>query len=353
MIGPTNIKLANGSIDLTGQTFGRLKVLYFKGRGNHRTNLWVCQCECGNIRITNTYSLTKQLTRSCGCLSREALAKVREVRNAKLRESMIGKTFGRLTVKSFSGVGNKLSIYECACECGNSVSVRGHDLVSGNTQSCGCYNKERTSESTKKKADEVRKSVIGKVFGRLTVVEYDGPNKQGRSRYKCQCECGNTAVVNYNNLMRGGTVSCGCYAKETASNNHKTHGMFGTRIYNIWSGIVQRCTNINSTNYPAYGGRGIGVCPEWRASFQAFYDWSMAHGYQENLTIDRIDNYKGYSPDNCRWATWTEQNNNKRGRPVDPEKAESIKNDPRSYREIASDYQVSLSTISKIKNDSQ
>lgn len=93
--------------------------------------------------------------------------------------------------------------------------------------------------------------------------------------------------------------------------NHK-HGKRHTRLYSIWANIKTRCYNPNDPHFERWGGRGITVCDEWKVDFQSFYDWSMSHGYRDDLTIDRIDNDKGYSPDNCRFVSVSEQNQNKR-----------------------------------------
>ena len=85
-----------------------------------------------------------------------------------------------------------------------------------------------------------------------------------------------------------------------------------TRLYGIWRGIKRRCLNPNYHHFKNYGGRGITVCDEWLESFKSFYDWAMSNGYQDDLSIDRIDNDKGYDPSNCRWVTMAEQNKNKR-----------------------------------------
>lgn len=76
--------------------------------------------------------------------------------------------------------------------------------------------------------------------------------------------------------------------------------------------MIQRCHNKNNKSYANYGGRGIEVCSEWRGNFQSFYDWALSVGYRKGLSLERVDNDKGYSPDNCKWATLYEQSRNKR-----------------------------------------
>ena len=88
------------------------------------------------------------------------------------------------------------------------------------------------------------------------------------------------------------------------------HGITGHRLYTIWANMKQRCNNPKAHEYAAYGGRGIKVCDEWLHDVKAFYDWAMANGYADNLTIDRIDNDKGYHPNNCRWIPKAEQYSN-------------------------------------------
>jgi len=153
--------------------------------------------------------------------------------------------------------------------------------------------------------------LTGKRFGRLVVISRTESPRKTETRWECQCDCGKIISTDGSRLKRGITKSCGCLANELTSLRSKKHGMFGTRLYRIWFNMKQRCANAKHVAYKNYGGRGIKVCDEWQ-DFEPFYKWAIANGYNDNLTIDRIDNNKGYSPDNCKWVSDKEQGQNKR-----------------------------------------
>lgn len=154
--------------------------------------------------------------------------------------------------------------------------------------------------------------LTGQRFGRLTVVNQVGKNQHREVVWNCQCDCGNECLVGGYNLRSGCTKSCGCLSVDKARTMNKSHGKYGSRLYNIWRNMKARCYRVSSEDFVNYGARGITICDEWRNDFQAFYDWAMANGYRDDLTIDRVDANGNYNPDNCRWSTPKEQSNNTR-----------------------------------------
>ena len=153
----------------------------------------------------------------------------------------------------------------------------------------------------------------GERFGYLVALRKESrDSKHGKVAYwLCRCDCGNEKWISANNLTKGNTISCGCKQNEHLNHKPNPFKKDNPRLYSIWTGMKTRCFNPNSARYKDYGGRGITICDEWR-TFDNFCLWALSNGYEDGLTIERLDNDKSYCPSNCTWITKSEQGKNKR-----------------------------------------
>lgn len=337
--------------DLSGQKFNMVTVLCLDWN-TEQGNVWKCRCDCGNIFfVKNGYELARGKIKSCGC---------------HYRPSLVGRKFGRLTVLSEEVPQDGCRIWKCLCECGNTINVSTKSLNSGNTKSCGCVHREiaiarsgldltgerfgswvalrrdmtaqhRSRWLCKCDCGTVKSvetyslwsgessscgcsrgmpngmaNLVGKRYGRLYVIRYDRTENH-KVYWEYKCDCGAIITATTNALNSGNTRSCGCLSRDTASIRMTTHGHSGSRMYVLWAGMKQRCDNPNHISASSYSGIGVTYCKEW-ARFEPFYEWAMSNGYSDELSLDRINPFGDYTPDNCKWTTYNEQAVNKQER---------------------------------------
>lgn len=159
--------------------------------------------------------------------------------------------------------------------------------------------------------------LTGKRFGYYTVLEKCERKPNEHLYWLCKCDCGNTRKVDHYNLLKGKSISCGCYRNKLVSKRRSKHNMTNTKLHHIWCGMRARCNNQNNHAYKDYGGRGIKVCDEWQNDFLVFYNWAIKNGYKEEnkgfeCSIERINVDGNYEPSNCTFKNAKGQVNNRR-----------------------------------------
>lgn len=262
--------------DLAGKRFGKLTVIEVNGKNKFGSYMWLCKCDCGKEAVVIGSNLIRGNSKSCG----------------HCNDIVPGQRFNKLVaLEEIRRDGQ--TFWKCLCDCGNEIIALANNLKKGNTKSCGCL---KINDLT------------GKRYGKLFVAERLRTDEYGKTWYRCKCDCGNENIVSQSNLIKNHALSCGKYG---CKKTNKTHGMRQSELYHKYYDIHTRC---NRKDNPLYGGRGISVCEEWSGpdGFVAFMEWSLANGYKEGLSLDRIDVNGNYCPENCRWITWEAQQRNKR-----------------------------------------
>lgn len=264
--------------NLVGRQFGKWTVISHI-KGCH----YLCKCECGTERDIAYNHLLKGNTTSCGCGRKTIIPGMKIDRVTVIREAEKDGIYPQ---------------YECRCDCGKILIMKAYSLKNKCQKCCPDCKKLHIED------------ISGQKFGRLTAIRYVGQSKGKQTMWECKCDCGKTIIAQHQNIKNGHTSSCGCYNSEVTAKRNYTHGGGGTRLYRIWKDMLARCYKESHHGYKDYGGKGVYVCDEWKNDFVSFRDWSLNNGYSDELSIDRINSDKEYSPTNCRWATLIEQANN-------------------------------------------
>ena len=218
--------------DLTGQRFGWLTAVRPTEERRNGSVVWECKCDCGNTVFTSSDCLRFGKTKSCGCLRKDTIANT-TTNTGVYTNKLTGQRFGRLiAVRPTEERRNGSIVWECKCDCGNTVYPTSASLSSGRTRSCGCLKKEIAAENGRKSGRARAKDLTGQRFGRLTVIARNEQSNNPAKAWECKCDCGNTTFVNAYKLESGMTKSCGCLHREYLSNHGKRRSidLFGKRF---------------------------------------------------------------------------------------------------------------------------
>lgn len=230
-----------------------------------------------------------------------------------IKNQRFGKLVAIEKAKDYvSPKGKHESCWVCKCDCGNVKIIRQSDLHSGRTKSCGkCVSYIKELNRNKNIPNGHFRDYTNEKFGRWIVKYFVKQKPSGDSVWHCLCECGTEKDLDVGTLVTGQSKSCGCLKREQTRERNTSHGMSKTRLYKEWLSMKERCYREKHEFYQYYGGKGIKVCEEWKNNFENFRNWALQNGYNDDLTIDRIDNDKDYCPSNCRWVDMQIQANNR------------------------------------------
>lgn len=270
-----------------GDVFGKLVALDDDELINGRRFV-LCKCECGTIRNFRTDRLISGITRGCGCNKTPRI------------ECLIGNKYGHLTILGLANTEQPIKYLSCLCDCGNQTIKPQFKVLNGTVTTCG-----------KCKFKLVQ---IGDKYGKWCVVG-SSIKSHGRIKWLCQCSCEKHTIryVDEYTLKSGKSTCCGCGKRQIIIPKSRCkYNEDEKRLYRIWQKMKERCNNPSNKDFKDYGARGICICNEWDNNFENFKDWALANGYDNSLSIDRIDVNKKYEPSNCRWVNQLTQCNNKR-----------------------------------------
>jgi hypothetical protein len=297
-----NVRCKAQAIPMVGKRFNGWTVV----KEGSQIGSWLCRCDCGTEGEVFGGNLRRGLSKGC--------AKCYAARRTK---DLTGKRFRHLLVVGRAEFNNGAR-WMCECDCPKKtrIIVKGGNLLSGSTKSCGCLQGQSGKTALQ--------DLTGKIFGWLRVQRRSNKTniRGNRVYWQCFCDpelggCGKEKPVNGASLRNAVTKSCGCMRREITVAKNTRHGHAAREAkhpeYAIWSGMIKRCCNEKTRCYPDYGGRGIRVCDRWRHSFPNFLaDMGPRPEPRELYSIDRIDPDGNYEPGNCKWAVAKEQVHNRR-----------------------------------------